>query len=48
MTPTPDQVAAMHRAKNPPRKWFGHQPIGPKDARLSGEKIIPKHARLVR
>ncbi len=48
MTPTPDQIAAMQRAKNPGRKFFGQQPIAPRGSNHSGQKIIPVHARLVR
>lgn len=48
MIPTPDQVAAMQRAKNPGRKFFGQQPIAPRGSHRSGHKIIPVHARLVR
>ena len=48
MTPTPDQIAAMQRAKNPGRKFFGRQPIAPRGSYQSGQKIIPVHARLVR
>jgi hypothetical protein len=41
--------AALDRAKNPGTYWFGRVPIDKRgDAVQERDKIIPKHARMVR
>lgn len=45
---TPEQRAAMDRAKNPPQGWFGRVPIAPAGEHERSSKIVPVHGRVVR
>jgi hypothetical protein len=47
-TETPEQRAALDRAKRGNKKWFGWCPIEPSGYHNRHHKIVPVHGRVVR